>query len=428
MNLVLVGLNHRTSPVEVRECLAPRPEDLPSRLREMRGLAGVRESLMLSTCNRVEALAAVDDSVQAGPELVAWFTRGAPLNPGDLQSAVYLHQGPDAVRHLFRVASSLDSLVLGEPQILGQLKDAYRQAAQISTSRTVLNRLLHKTFQVAKRVRTETRIGSEAISISSAAVDLACKIFDTLAGRAALLVGAGEMAELAAEHLLGHGISRMLVANRTLARAQELAQRFHGQALSLDEVPQTLSEVDIVITSTGADKPLITADLARRSVKRRRGRPLFFIDIAVPRDVAPEVADIDGCFLYDIDDLTQVAEAGRASRETEARAAEIIVDQEVAKFMTWLKSLEVVPTISALTAKAEELRQAETERTLRDLAELTPQQSEAIDRLTKALVKKILHDPIHFIKGGTHRSLQASREHLALVRRVFNLGEEDEGE
>ena len=428
MNLVLVGLNHRTSPVEVRECLAPRPEDLPSRLREMRGLAGVRESLMLSTCNRVEALAAVDDSVQAGPELVAWFTRGAPLNPGDLQSAVYLHQGPDAVRHLFRVASSLDSLVLGEPQILGQLKDAYRQAAQISTSRTVLNRLLHKTFQVAKRVRTETRIGSEAISISSAAVDLACKIFDTLAGRAALLVGAGEMAELAAEHLLGHGISRMLVANRTLARAQELAQRFHGQALSLDEVPQTLSEVDIVITSTGADKPLITADLARRSVKRRRGRPLFFIDIAVPRDVAPEVADIDGCFLYDIDDLTQVAEAGRASRETEAQAAEIIVDQEVAKFMTWLKSLEVVPTISALTAKAEELRQAETERTLRDLAELTPQQSEAIDRLTKALVKKILHDPIHFIKGGTHRSLQASREHLALVRRVFNLGEEDEGE
>lgn len=428
MNLVVVGLNHRTSPVEVRECLAPPLETLPLKLREMRALKGVRESLMLSTCNRVEALAAVDDGVEAGPDLAAWLCSGAPLSRDQIDSALYIHQGPEAVRHLFRVASSLDSLVLGEPQILGQLKDAYRLAAQASTSRTVLNRLLHKTFQVAKRVRTETRIGSEAISISSAAVDLACKIFDTLAGRAALLVGAGEMAELAAEHLLGHGISRMLVANRTLERARQLAERFHGQPLSLEEVPQTLSEVDIVITSTGADKPIITADLARRSVKRRRGRPLFFIDIAVPRDVAPEVGEIDGCFLYDIDDLTQVAEAGRASREAEARAAELIVDQEVSKFMSWLQSLEVVPTISALTAKAENLRQAETERTLKDLPDLSPQQGEAIDRLTKALVKKILHDPIHFIKGGDHRSLQASREHLALIRRVFNLGEEEEGE
>ena len=289
VNLVLVGLNHRTSPVEVRECLAPAARGPAGQAaRNARPGRPCAKASCSPPATRVEALAAVDDSVQAGPELVAWFTRGAPLNPGDLQSAVYLHQGPDAVRQ----------------PVPGGLQPGFPGAGRAPDPGTAQGRLppggpdLHlaapcstacciRPSRWPKRVRTETRIGSEAISISSAAVDLACKIFDTLAGRAALLVGAGEMAELAAEHLLGHGISRMLVANRTLARAQELAQRFHGQALSLDEVPQTLSEVDIVITSTGADKPLITADLARRSVKRRRGRPLFFIDIAVPRDVAP---------------------------------------------------------------------------------------------------------------------------------------------
>jgi glutamyl-tRNA reductase len=424
VNLVLVGLNHRTSPVEVRECLAPPPEQAPERLSHLHQVPGVRECFLLSTCNRVEALAATEDGGPQGAELVEWLTNGASLPAEVLTTAIYVHQGRDAVRHLFRVASSLDSLVLGEPQILGQIKDAYRTSAENSVSGAVLNRLLHKTFQVAKRVRSETRIGSEAISVSSAAVDLALKIFDTLEGRSALLVGAGEMAELAAEHLLGHGISQMLVANRTLERAEGLATRFRGRALDMLQVPESLSEVDIVITSTGATRPIITGELARRAVRRRRGRPLFFIDIAVPRDVAPDVAELDGCFVYDIDDLSQVAEAGRASRAAEAQRAELLVDQEVDTFMAWLKGLEVVPTISALTSKAEALRLAETERTLKDLSDLTPDQAEAIDRLTRALVKKMLHDPILFIKGGDHRSNLTHRDHMALIRRVFNLGDE----
>ena len=431
MNLVLVGLNHKTAPVEVRECLAPPPEELDGRLAELLNLDGVREAVMLATCNRVEVLAAVDD-VSAEDDIAAWLAQGKPLDPALVEDSLYTHQGEEAVRHLFRVASSLDSLVVGEPQILGQIKEAYRAAAEGGASRTVLNRLLHKTFQVAKRVRTETNIGGAAVSVSYAAVELAKKIFDDLDGLKALLVGAGEMAELAAEHLLTNGVERVLVANRTLERAVELAERLGGgesagRAFSLNDLPEVLKQVDIVITSTGASEPVITYSLAKKALKRRRGKPVFFIDIAVPRDVEPRVGELDGCFVYDIDDLTQVVEANRESRLDEAAQAERIVAEEVVKFNRWLNSLDVVPTIADLTQKADDIRAAELARTLHHLDGLNSEQEAALEYLTRAMVKKLLHDPIMFLKDQhDHASDRARREHLALVRRLFRLGENGE--
>ncbi len=433
MNLVLVGLNHRTAPVEVRECLAPSPEAAGSMLAEVLAIPGVREALLVSTCNRVELLAAAEDAGAAGADIAGWLAAGRRVPEEAVRGALYVHAGEEAVRHLFRVAASLDSMVLGEPQILGQIKEAYRAAAEAGATRTVLNRLLHKTFQVAKKVRTETNIGGAAVSISFAAVELAKKIFDQLEGLSVLLVGAGEMAELAAEHLVGGGVSRLLVANRTLERAVELKERLGGGlaggAHSLGDLGVVLGEVDIVITSTGSPEPVITYELARNALKRRRGRPVFMIDIAVPRDVEPAVAQVDGCFVYDIDDLTEVVEQNRAARQDEAARAEGIVAEEVVKFNRWLASLEVVPTIAELTGKAEELRAAEVARTLHDLGRLEPGQAEAIDRLTRALVKKLLHDPIMFLKDGAHKkSDDTRRQQLALARRIFALGEDSEPE
>ncbi len=426
MNLVLVGINHKTAPVELRECLAPGAETLPERLRECLALPGMREAMLISTCNRVEALVVAEDGAVAAGALRAWLGRGRGVDPTALERAIYSHQDQEAVRHLFRVAASLDSLVLGEPQILGQIKEAYRAAADGGATRTVLNRLLHKTFQVAKRVRTETRIGGSAVSVSYAAVELAKKIFDELTGLTALLVGAGEMAELAAEHLLSGGVKTVLVANRTLARAVELSTRLGGGgAYSLDDLPQALALADIVISSTGASGAVITPEMARRILRQRRGRPLFFIDIAVPRDVDPAVGELDGAYVYDIDDLTQVVENNRQNRAGEALMAEAIVAEEVVKFSAWLSSLSLVPTIAQLSAKAEEIRAAELARTLHDLG-LDPGDdpaAAAIDRLTKALVKKLLHDPIMFLREQGHRSPQVQSQHLALVRRIFNLPE-----
>lgn len=421
MKLVLAGLSHKTAPVEVRECLAPPAEALGGALADLLDADGVREALMVSTCNRVEALAALEDDAPA-EGLVDWLCRGRSLDADRIASCIYIYRDEEAVRHLFRVASSLDSLVVGEPQILGQIKEAYRTAAEAGASRTIINRLLHKTFQVAKRVRSETNIGGAAVSISFAAVELAKKIFDDLSGLTALLIGAGEMAELAAEHLIGGGVSRIMVANRTLERAVELAGRWNGRAVTLDDLPDVLGRADIVIASTGAVLPVIGYELARRALKRRRGRPVFFIDIAVPRDVDRKVGELDGAFVYDIDDLTEVVEANRASRADAAREAERIVAEEVVKFMAWLRGLAVVPTIAELSAKGEAIRQAELERTLKDLSHLDQADAEAIDRLTRALLKKVLHDPIIFLKEEGHaKSPETVRGQLALVRRLFGL-------
>jgi glutamyl-tRNA reductase len=427
MNLLLTGLNHQTASVEVRECLAP-PEDLvPPLLDDLRALPGVREVVLISTCNRVEVLAAASDAAEAADGLRSWFVNGRTRPVSEVADSLYSYQDHEAVRHLFRVAASLDSMVLGEPQILGQIKEAYRTAADARCTGAVLNRLLHKTFQVAKRVRSETAMGGGAVSIAHAAVDLACKIFDPLKDRSALLIGAGEMAELAAEHLLGHGLKKVNVANRTLARAMELAGKLGGgKAYGLDELPLVLSQVDIVISSTGATEPVIKVDLAKKALKARRGRPLFFIDIAVPRDIEEAVDKLDSCFVYDIDDLSQVVDANRQSRANEAQAAEHIVAEEVVKFGRWLASLAVSPTIAGLTSKAENIRQGELTRTLKDLGDLPPEKTQALENLTRSLVKKLLHDPIMFIKEQSHaKSQETQRSQLAMVRRMFDLQDND---
>jgi glutamyl-tRNA reductase len=321
-------------------------------------------------------------------------------------------------------------MVVGEPQILGQIKDAYRQATEAKASGVVLNRLLHKSFSVAKRVRTETRIGSNAVSISYAAVELAKKIFGELQGKIALLIGAGEMAELAAEHLISNGVERIVVANRTLERALALARRFNGSTVPWEELVEELRKTDIIISSTGSPEPILNAGQVRKRMRARRNRPLFFIDIAVPRDIDPDVNRIDNVYLYNIDDLQGIVEINRGERIKEAARAEHIISAEALKFDAWLRTLEVVPTIVSLREKAEQIRKAEIHKTLNQLDSLSGGEIEAIHVLTRSVVNKLLHDPILFLKRISTRSRKDS--YLDVARKLFHLDEDqpetEEGE
>ena len=397
--IVLLGVNHNTAPVEVRERLSLNESDTPA-LRLFAELPSCAEVVFLSTCNRVEVLVStnrLDEVKESIKEL--WLDRGE-MDSNTLQGALYEYEGMSAIRHLFRVASSLDSMVVGEPQILGQLKDAYRMASEAKTAGMVLNRLLHKAFSVAKRVRTETRIASHAVSISYAAVELAKKIFGDLAGKNGMLIGAGEMAELAAQHLIASGADKLVVANRTLSRAVELSRSLGGSAISLEEVGDALVDADIVISSTGAPGIILRKDQVKRIMRPRRHRLLFFIDIAVPRDIDPKVNEIDNVYLYDIDDLKGVIEFNKAEREKEASKADRMVDAEVIKFMAWMESLNVVPVIQHLQEKAEAVRQKELSRSHKVLESLNDEQQKALDVLTRSIVQKILHDPVVFLKKG----------------------------
>jgi len=338
---------------------------------------------------------------------------------GALKPYLYTYIDQEAVKHLFRVTCSLDSMVVGEPQILGQIKQAYRQAVEARTSGVILNRLLHKAFSVAKQVRTETRIGRSAVSISYAAVELAKKIFNELTGKVVLLIGAGEMAELAAEHLLNNSVDRIIVANRTLERAMALAKRFRGTSVPLDEVAEELSRADIIISSTGSPDPILTADEVKRRMRSRRNRPLFFIDIAVPRDIEPAVNRIENVYLYNIDDLQGIVDLNRADRLREAGRAEHIITAEALKFESWLRTLEVVPTIVALREKAEQIRQGELKKTFGPLDPLPDDLARSLQVVTQSIVSKVLHDPILFLK----RTSSKARKDLYLdtARKMFNL-------
>ena len=397
--IVLLGVNHNTAQVEVRERLSLSGSDIPA-LRLFAELPSCEEVVFLSTCNRVEVLVSakrLDEVKESIKEL--WQDKGK-MDSNTLQGALYEYEGMSAIRHLFRVASSLDSMVVGEPQILGQLKDAYRMASEAKTAGMVLNRLLHKAFSVAKRIRTETRIASHAVSISYAAVELAKKIFGDLAGKNGMLIGAGEMAELAAQHLIANGADKLVVANRTLSRAVELSRSLGGSAISLEEVGDALVDADIVISSTGAPGIILSKDQVKRIMRPRRHRLLFFIDIAVPRDIDPKVNDIDNVYLYDIDDLKGVIDFNKAEREKEASKADRMVEAEVIKFMAWMESLNVVPVIQHLQEKGEAVRQKEISRSHKVLESLNDEQQKALDVLTKSIVQKILHDPIVYIKKG----------------------------
>ncbi len=425
IKIVSIGMNHETAPVELRECLAKAPENTTVALTSMRDLQYIKEGFFLSTCNRVEALYTTEYPGEARKSVISLMSRLGDIPEDSFYSNLYIIEDMEAVRHIFRVASSLDSMAVGEPQILGQVKDAYNQAASEKTSGVILNRLMHRAFHVAKRVRTETGISDAAISISYAAVGLAKKIFRDLSGRKILLIGAGEMAELAASHLMNNGVHSISVANRTFHRAVQVAESFRGNPVSFEEIGSQLLEVDIVIASTASTEYVISYDQVKGSLRKRRNRPLFFIDIAVPRDIEPRVNDLGNVYVYDIDDLKGVIEINMKQRQQEAVKAERIVQEEVIKFEKWLKTLDVVPTIISLKEKAEAIRQTEFKKSLASLGELTPSQMKIIETLTLSLAEKIINDPILVLKRKADRSTRDS--YLDITRKLFDLDKDNNG-
>ncbi len=414
-NLVLLGVNHITAPLEVRERLAIPSARLAEATNALVHQPGVREAMIVSTCNRVELLTSMEpqgsfadpaQSPAVGKRLQRFLQEFFAVSPGSLVPHLYEFHEREAVRHLFRVASSLDSLVVGEAQILGQVKESWTVARQVGAIAETLDPLLQRAFSVAKKVRTETQIGSSSVSVASVAVDLARKIFGTLHGKQVLIVGAGKMAELAARHLIQHGASTVLIANRTEARARQLAAdldtKIPTQIIPFESLAEQAHRADIVITSTGAggSQKLFTAAQGRQFLERRRNRPMFFIDIAFPRDVDPGLNTVDGCFVYDIDDLQQVAASNLASRSKEAAAAEAIVSREVERYHARLNTLDAVPTIRALQQQAEELRQAELARSIAKLGGLSSEQQVAIEAMTRSLTAKLLHAPMTAIRSA----------------------------
>ena len=421
--IVLIGLNHKTAPVEVRERLAFSSEDNPKVLEAMRQEPLVDEVVLFSTCNRVEILLATKD-VQNAVETVKNFLADFKKTPREsFEQALYVYNGDEAVRHIFRVSSSLDSMVVGEPQILGQIKDSYLEASKHRTCGVILNRLMHRSISIAKRVRTETGIGDHAVSISYAAVELGRKIFGELEDKAVLLIGAGEMAELAVENLVANRASPIFVANRTFERGLEIAEKFHGTVIKFEEIRDYLKEVDIVISSTGAPHYVLLHDDFKGVMRARRNRPLFLIDIAVPRDIDPEINRITNVYTYDIDDLKNAIQENIEERQHEALKGARIVDGAVIQFRRWFQSLDVVPTIVALREKVEAIRQTELKKTFASLSSDSQEDRAAIDRLTAALVKKILHDPTLFLKERGHKDKKS--HYLDITRRLFNLDKQN---
>jgi glutamyl-tRNA reductase len=418
MNLQLLGVNHRTAPVDVRERLAIPESKLPQALQQLMTLPGVNEALILSTCNRVEIVA---HTANGSTDLRHFLKQYFEVDPTPYEPHLYEFRQDDAVRHVFRVASSLDSMVVGEPQILGQVKEAYATARAAGTVQSYLDLLLTRAFAVAKRVRTETAVGSSSVSVASVAVELAGKIFGSLEGKHVCIVGAGKMSELAARHLVAQGAGPVFVANRTYERACALAQRFGGQGIKFDKLYDHCERADVVITSTGAPVTIFKREHGARFLAKRRNRPMFFIDLAVPRDVDPEMSKLDGIFVYDIDDLQEAVSSHVESRKKEAEHAESIIQTEVERFHARLQTLHVVPTIVSLQDQFETIRQAELDRVRGRLGKLTPEQEMAVEALTHGIVNKIMHTPIRSLKSAA-----AGPEMTTIIetfRKIFDLRE-----
>jgi len=420
--IMLLGVNHKTAPVEIRERLA-FADDPSTPYLALQAIPGCEEFCFLSTCNRVEVLFTAQNGEETERKIRNFLFAGS-MSYEEAGKYVYLYKGKDAIGHLFRVGSSLDSMIVGEPQILGQLKQAFRTASERHCTGVVLNRLFHKAFTVAKRVRTETAIGSSAVSISYAAVELAKKIFGSLERKKVLLVGAGEMAELAAQHLLNQGVAEVVVANRTFERAVNMARCFNGKAIAFEELVPQLALVDIMISSTGAPSLILTKDQVKPIMRQRRNSPLFLIDIAVPRDLDPKLNDLGNIYLYGIDDLQQVVDINKAERDKEAVRAERIVTEETLKFMLWLGSMEITPTIVAMREKADAVCQLELDRTLPQLKELSPKEKKSIERMASSITNKLLHNPILFLKSDD--TPDEKRRKLVMVRKMFGLDDNNQ--
>ncbi len=421
MKLLVSGVSHKTAPVEVRERLAFPESALPDALHRLMSRQGVVEAMVLSTCNRVEIAVSTEDAVDPAAAVALFLEESRAMPPDALAPSLYQHEVREAIHHLFRVASSLDSMVVGEPQILGQLKAAYAQAKANDCLNGILETVLARAFNVAKRVRTETGIGQMAVSVSYAAVELARKIFGTLAGRTVMIVGSGKMSELAARHLRRSGASHIFVTNRTYERAQELAAIFQGTPVEYTRFLGILPEVDIVITSSGAPHYVLTKEEMQRVIGARRNKPMFLIDIAVPRNIEPVVNEIDNIFLYDIDDLQEVVNANLRERNKEAERAEDLVAEEVEHMMARLQVQEIAPTIVSLQGQLEQIRAAEMDRVRRKLGPLTPEQEEAIQSLTRGIVNKIAHGPISELRRQAGRP--DGGHVINAIRQVFHLKE-----
>jgi glutamyl-tRNA reductase len=419
MNIVLLGLNHKTAPIELRERLAIAPHQLEEATRSLVQAPGILEGMILSTCNRVELLTS---QAPDAPHLLDYIGNYFDIKTELLAPHIYEYRGENAVRHLFRVACSLDSMVIGEPQILGQVKSSYLAARSAGAIQGHLDKVLQRAFVVAKRVRSETEIGNSSVSIASVAVELARKIFGSLEDKKVLLVGAGKMSEQAARHLVDQGAGTVLVANRTHARAEQMAQRFRGRAIRFEDIYTSADQADIIITSTGSAQPVFRREHAHHFLQQRRGRPMFFIDIAVPRDVDPEVNKLDGIFLYDIDDLQSVAGQHQKQRSKAAELAEAMILAEVDKYQQRLHALNVGPEIVQLQQSVEQLRIAELRRVASRLQGLSPEQHAAVEALTRGLVNKILHQPVQAIKVAASEGNAAA---VDAIRQAFGGKNED---
>ena len=402
------------------------PDKLAEGLRHLQATGILSEVMVLSTCNRVEVYGVADSPLEAQQVAFSALCQQRGVDFAALEPLLYLKTDAEAVQHCFRVAASLDSMVLGEPQILGQVKEAFALAQRCQAVGTLLHGVLTQAFAVAKKVRTETEVARHAVTVSWAAVELAKKIFGGLQGKSVLLIGTGKMGEMAARHLVEQGVFPLYVANRTWSRAQELARALSGTALPFDHCQAALERVDIVITSTGASAPIIRKEDVQQALPLRRSRPLFFIDIAVPRDVEPAVNDLDNVFYYDIDDLQQVVEANRRERLREAQKAEALVEREVQKFLTRLRDVEVLPTIVSLREKLEQIRQAEVDKTLARLPEASAETRAAVEALSSAIVNKILHPPTVKLRESSRSG--RGRRWAVLVSELFGLGRRERDE
>ncbi|NOY54006.1 MAG: glutamyl-tRNA reductase [Deltaproteobacteria bacterium] len=428
MGIFLVGLSHKTAPVELREKISFAEETIPQGLEKLRA-ESIPENIILSTCNRVEIIAQCEDCVK-GISATKDFLSGEHQIPLDeLEPHLYIREGNEAIRHIFRVASSLDSMMVGEPQILGQFKNAFTIASEAKATGIILNRLMHKAFSVAKRIKTETGIARSAVSISYAAVELAKKIFDDLTDKTVMLIGAGEMCELAAKHLMQNGAKKMLVTNRTYSRAVELAQEFNGSAIRFENFIESLIQTDIIISSTGAPHYILHHHDVKEVIHERRNKPIFMIDIAVPRDLDPEINKIDNVYLYDIDNLQAVVETNIEERKKEAEKADSIVTQEVRTFEQWLASLKVTPMIVLLRERMEQIRQEELRKTLPRLNGISEKEKRSIESMSMAIINKVLHGPMKALKSchpeEKETLMQVLREIFQLEDSPRKIGEKD---
>jgi glutamyl-tRNA reductase len=424
MHIIVAGLSHKTAPVEIREKVTFPEQVQTDALQTLKGYSSINEATILSTCNRMEIYVVASDLEKGKDNIVQFICDYHSLSRDKLENYLYFHDGKHAIHHLFRVASSLDSMVLGEAQIIGQVKTAYNFAFEADATSTILNRLFRHALLAGKRVRSETAIGESAVSISYAAVELAKKVFDTLEGRAVMLIGAGEMIELTATHLVANGVNKVMVTNRTFERAQCLADKYKGEVVNFSDFVDHMHKSDIVISCTGAPHYVVTKSHITKVMQKRKNKPIFFIDIAVPRDIDPAASKLYNVFAYDIDDLDTVVQSNIEERKKAADIGETIVEAEVKNFSAWMSSLEVAPTIVNLRLQAEEIRQKELEKHLRRLPNLSETEINTVNALTIAIMNKMLHKPIVKLKECSNH--EDGYLHIESLRYLYDIEDEED--